>query len=107
MLCEVDFFKTKAAQLAGVVEHTDCISVYDIKQCDGDAPVMLDLLGILSTPSLASLPDPLWPRVVAPDRVPLMGLIELFNINAENKWLMLNWIAWNSYLTLCKQIVVF
>ena len=30
-----------------------------------------------STPSLPSLPGPLWPGVVAPDRVQSMGRIEL------------------------------
>ena len=42
-----------------------------------------------STPLLPSLPYPLWPGVVAPDRVLSMGQIEL------NCVLMLNWIAWN------------
>ena len=32
-----------------------------------------------STPSLPLLPGPLWPRVVAPDKVPYDGQIELFN----------------------------
>ena len=34
------------------------------------------------TPSLLSLPGPLWPLVVAPDRVLSMGQIELFDIQA-------------------------
>ena len=38
---------------------------------------MLELWGMLSTPSLTSLPGQLWPGVVAPDRVPSMGQIEL------------------------------
>ena len=42
-----------------------------------------------STPSLPSLPAPLWLGVVAPDRVLFMGQIEL------NCKLLLNWIAWN------------
>ena len=46
---------------------------YDIKQSDGDA------LRKQSTPSLPSLPGPLWPRVVASDRVLSMGQIELLN----------------------------
>ena len=33
-----------------------------------------------STSLLPSLPDPLWPGVVAPDRVLSMGQIELFDI---------------------------
>ena len=67
------------AQLAGAVEYTDCISAegkyssneypgYDMKQYDGEASVMLELWGMQSTPSLPSLPDPLWPGVVALDR---------------------------------------
>ena len=55
---------------------------YDTKQSDGETPVMLELWGMRSIPSLPSLP-------VAPDRVLSMGQIEL------NYVLMLNWIAWN------------
>ena len=53
---------------------------YDIKQSDGEAPVMLELWGMWSTPLLLSLPGPLWPKVVAPNRVWSMGWIELFDI---------------------------
>ena len=38
---------------------------------------MLELWGIQGTPSLLSLPGPLWSGVVAPDRVLSMGQIEL------------------------------
>ena len=38
---------------------------------------MLKLWGMRSTLSLPSLPGPLWPGVVAPDRVLSMGPIEL------------------------------
>ena len=62
---------------------------YDTKQSDGDVPVMLELWGIWNTPSLPSLPGPLWLGVVVPDRVLSMGQMEL---NCE---LLLNWIAWN------------
>ena len=48
------------------------------KQYDGEAPVMLELWEMWCTPLLTSLPGPLWPRVVAPDRVISMGQIELF-----------------------------
>ena len=41
---------------------------------------MLEFGGMQITPSLPSLPDPLWPRVVVPDRILSMGQIELFNI---------------------------
>ena len=35
---------------------------------------MLELWGMRSTPSLPSLPGPLWPGVVAPDMGPIYGL---------------------------------
>ena len=38
---------------------------------------MLELWGMQSTPSLPSLPGPLWPGVVALDRVLSMGQIDL------------------------------
>ena len=47
---------------------------YYTKQSDGEVPVMLELWGIWSTPSLLLLPGPLWPGVVAPDRGPIYGL---------------------------------
>ena len=79
-----------SAQLAEAVEYTDCISDegqyvynecpgYDTKQFDGEAPV-LKFGGIWSTPLLPLLPGPLWPGVVAPDRVLSMCQIELFDI---------------------------
>ena len=46
---------------------------YDTKQSDGEVPVMQELRGTWSTRSLPSLPGPLWPRVVAPDRALSMG----------------------------------
>ena len=51
---------------------------YDTKQSDGEASVMLGFWGMQSIPSLPSLPGPLWPRVVAPDRVLPMGQIEVY-----------------------------
>ena len=51
--------------------------------------LMLELWEMWSTPSSPSLPGPLWPGVVTPDRVLFMGQIEL------NWVLMLNWIVWN------------
>ena len=80
--------------------YTDCISAegwalppnecpgYNTKQSDSEILVMLDLWGMLSTPSLPSLLGPLWSGVVAPDRVLSMGQIELKCV------LMLNWIVW-------------
>ena len=53
--------------------HYEC-PVYDTKQSDGEVPVILDLWGMRSIPSLPSLPGPLWPGVVAPDKGPIYGL---------------------------------
>ena len=44
---------------------------------DGEDPVMLELLGMWRTLLLPSLPAPLWPGVVALDRVLSLGQIEL------------------------------
>ena len=41
---------------------------------------MLEFWGMQSTPSLPLLPDPLYPRVVAPEKVISMVQIELFDI---------------------------
>ena len=46
---------------------------YDTKQSDCEVPAVLELWGMWSTPSLPSLPGPLWPGVVAPDRALSMG----------------------------------
>ena len=84
--------------MVGNAEYTDCISgqgqnssnecpIYDIKQSDSEAPVMLELLGIWSGPLLSSFPGPLWPGVVVTDRVLFMAQIAL------NCVLMLNWIV--------------
>ena len=71
------------------VKHLQGVSWYDTKQSDGEVPVILELWGMQSTPSLPLFPGPLWPGEVAPDRVLDMGQIELKCI------LMLNWIIWN------------
>ena len=49
---------------------------YVTKQSDGEVQVMLELWGMRSTPSLPSLPGPLWPGEVVPDRVLSTGRIE-------------------------------
>ena len=53
---------------------------------------MLKLWEMWSIISLPLLPGPLWPGVVAPDRVLSMGQIELFKIELFD------------HLTVCKQI---
>ena len=56
------------------------VSCYDAKQSDGEVPAMLELWGVRSTPSLPSLPGPLWPGVVAPDKGPIYGLNRINSI---------------------------
>ena len=51
-------------------------SVLDMTLNNCEAPVMLELLGMRCTPSLPSLPGPLWPGVEAPDRVLSMSQIK-------------------------------
>ena len=77
---------------------------YDIKQSDSEVPVMLELWGMWSTPSLPSLPGPLWPGVVTPGRVLSIEISKNRNklctyakLNGL-KWnclRILNWIVWN------------
>ena len=55
---------------------------YNTKQADGEAPVILELWGMRSTPLLPSLPGPLRFGVVAPDRVLPIGQMEL-NLTTE------------------------
>ena len=62
---------------------------YDTKQSDGEVPVMLELWGMWSTPTLPSHTGLLLPGVLAPDRALSMGQTEL------NCLLMINWTAWN------------
>ena len=53
---------------------------YVIKQPDGEAAVMLKIWEMDSSPSLPSPPCPLWPGIVALDRVLCMNQIEMFDI---------------------------
>ena len=74
------------SQSAGAAEYTASLQRaktpcnecpgYDTEQFDGEASVMQEFGGMQSTPSLLSLPGPLWPGVVAPDRVLSMSQIE-------------------------------
>ena len=50
---------------------------HDTKQTDSEVPVIMELCGMQSTPSLPSLPGQLWLGLVAPDRVLSMGQTEL------------------------------
>ena len=76
------------AQSAGVVEFTGCFFAeeldshnvcpgYKTKQSHSEAPVMLELWSMQSTPSLPSLLGQLRPGEVTPDRVLSVGQIEL------------------------------
>ena len=53
------------------------VFLYGTKPSIGEVPVMLELWGMQSTPSLTSLPGPIWPGLVAPDRVLSVGQIDL------------------------------
>ena len=56
------------------VRHPNECPRYDTKQSDGEVPVILKLWGMRSTPLLSSLPGPLCPEVIAPDKGPIYGL---------------------------------
>ena len=76
---------------------------YDTKPSDGEASVMLELWGMLSTPLLQSLSGSLWSGEVAPVRVLSIDQIEL------NYVITLNWIVKNQlflHFTVCKQKIV-
>ena len=62
---------------------------YDTKQSYYKLPIMLELGGMRSIPSLPLIPGSLWPGVAASKRILSMGQIELKCV------LMLNWIVWN------------
>ena len=77
------------AQSGWAAEYTDCISAegqnspnmcpgYGMKQSHGEAP------GMRSIPLLPLLPSPLWPGMVAPDRVLSMSQIELNYVHMLN-----------------------
>ena len=91
LLSQLGMWNTPTAPLQrGKTPPSNKCPGYDTKQSDGEVPVILELWRMRSTLSLPLLPRPLWPEMVAPDRVPSMGQIEL------NCVLMLNWITWNS-----------
>ena len=72
------------AHSAGAVEFTDYLSAggylrpkecprYDTKLSDSEVPIMLELSGMWSTPSMSPLSGPLWLGVIATDRVLSIG----------------------------------
>ena len=97
----------------GVRHLKDCPD-YDTKQSDSEVPVILELWGMRCTPLLPSLPGPIWPVVVAPDRVLSMGQIEIkcilmlkMELEIELFWYlncvrMVNWTAQKRPVLTCK-----
>ena len=110
----VSFSLSLSALSTGTVEYTDCTSAeecdspkqcptYGTKQSDGEASIMLELWGRQITPSLLSLPVPLWSVVVWSDKVLCMCQIELNCIHTKLNCLKLTFI----HLTTCKQKSVY
>ena len=58
---------------------------------------MLEFGGIRSTPLLPSLPGPLRPKVVAPDRVLSMGQTEINCVLMLNVKIKVNCLKYNSF----------
>ena len=87
------------------VEYRDFISTegYDIKQYDGKA-LAYEIWGMWSTFSLPLLPGPLWPRMVALDRVLSMDQMKQAACKqmTDVKLWMLYSNTWN-HLTVCKK----
>ena len=75
------FFWNQLTQSARAVEYTNFFWLWSFSNAR--------VLENVGTPLLSSLPGPLWPRVVAPDRVLSMGWIKI------NGVFMLNWNVWN------------
>ena len=73
-------------------------SGYDIYQSDSEVPAW-ETWGMWCTPLLPLLPGPLWPGVIAPDKVLSMNQIE--QTKCSNKWLVLNC---ESYIVILESI---
>ena len=67
---------TASLQMGKTPSPNECPG-YDTKQSDGEA-LVLEFWGMWSSSSLPSLPGPLWPGVLASDRVLSMSQIEVF-----------------------------
>ena len=52
-----------------VLQKGVLLRIHDTKQSDPEVQLILEFWKMRCTPSLPSLSDPLWPRVVAPNRV--------------------------------------
>ena len=84
------------AQFAEAVEYTECISAegldptnecpgYDTKQSDGEAPLVLEISGMQSTPSLPSFPGLLGSWVKTLNVVLSIAQIELNYVLIQNR----------------------
>ena len=71
-LFHIELAQSTPSLQRGKITPNECPG-YNPKQSDGEAPVILELWRMLSSPSLQSLPGPLWLGEVAPDRVLSMG----------------------------------
>ena len=83
-----------------VRQPTQWVSWYDTKQSDDKVPLLLEIFWMQSTPSLQSLPGPLWPEMVVSDRVLSMCQTEL------NCVLRLNWITWNKTVFEIETVII-
>ena len=105
---KVSYFYVTLSGLLKCITDKSCRGVrppykkpgYDTKQSDGEVPVMLELRGMRSTPSLPSLPGPLLPGVLALDKSLIYGLnrtkprlLEFTVFLYLNCLFMLNWIV--------------
>ena len=85
----VGLLNTPTASLQiGKIPTNECPK-YNSKQSVGEVQVILELWVMQSTPLLPLFQDPLWSEMIAPDRVPSIGQIELNCVH------MLNWFVFN------------
>ena len=66
----------------GVRSPTNECPGYDTKQSDGEVPELLELWGMGRAPALPSLPGPLYPGVVAPDK------LLIYRLNRTKPWFL-------------------
>ena len=96
MYVRLSYSPKEMTKLAGAIEYTDCISAERGKTPQWVSWIWHEtiswwgssnagLWGMQCAPSLPSLLGPLWPKVVAPDRLLFMGQIKLFNIQTVYK----------------------
>ena len=64
------------------------VPAYEDKPSDDEAPVMLELWGMQSTPSLTLFPVPLWLGMVVPNRILSLSQTEC----KQTTYAKLNWL---------------